>query len=198
MFYKTVRILVYPIVRFLLWFKVSGLGNIPKSGKAIICCNHLSMLDVAILIMACPRPIHFMAKDELFRNKLLGWFLRNMKAFPVVRGSASRDAIDHAVSLLEEGGILGIFPEGKRCHEGRPTKAKSGIAMILSQVEAPVVPAAVCYKGKPRVFNFAKLRFGEQIEHDVLKMQDNSRDELRRVSSAIMSSITAEWEKING
>ncbi|MBQ7288490.1 MAG: 1-acyl-sn-glycerol-3-phosphate acyltransferase [Clostridia bacterium] len=198
MFYSVLRCIAYPIVRLLYWFRVTGVENIPKQGKVILCCNHIQMLDVVLLIIACPRRISFMAKEELFRNPLVGWLFRKMGAFPVVRGAASREAINYAVSLIQDGGVLGIFPEGKRCREGRPTKAKSGIAMILSQVDAPVIPAAIYYKDNRRVFARANLHFGEPIPHEVLEMKDNSRDELRRVSSTIMSHITSEWEKING
>ena len=198
MFYSIVRLLAYPLVRFLFWFRVIGKENIPKDGEAIICCNHISMIDVAILIMSCPRPIHFMAKSELFKNRLLGWFLRKMNAFPVIRGSSSRDAIDYAVSIIKSGGILGIFPEGKRCREGRPTRAKSGIAMILSMVDAPVIPTAVKYKGKPSVFGRAAVCFGKHIDHSLIQMSNDSREELRRVSTTIMESITKEWENLNG
>lgn len=198
MFYSIIRAIVYPFVRLLYWFRVTGLENIPKDGKAIICCNHIQMLDVVLLIIACPRRVGFMAKQELFRNPIVGWFFRKMHAFPVVRGAQSREAIDHAVSLIRDGGILGIFPEGKRCREGRPTKAKSGIAMILSQVDAPVIPAAIYYKDNRRIFARANVRFGEPIPHERIAMRDNSREELRRVSATIMDCITAEWEKING
>lgn len=198
MFYSFMRGLVYPFVRLLYWFRVTGKENIPKNGKAILCCNHIQMLDVVMLVVACPRKVCFMAKEELFRNKIVGWFFRKMGAFPVIRGAASKEAIDHAVALIKNGGMLGIFPEGRRCREGRPTKAKSGIAMILSQVDAPVIPAAVYYKDNRRIFARANLRFGEAIPHEQLEMKDGSRGELRRVSSVIMDCITAEWEKING
>ncbi len=198
MFYSIIRLIVYPLVRLLFWVKITGRENIPKDGKVIICCNHISMIDVAALVIACPRPIHFMAKSELFKNKLLAWFLRKMNAFAVIRGSSGKDAIDHAVSLVKNGGILGIFPEGKRYHEGRPTKAKSGIAVILSMVDAPVIPTAICYKTKPGIFCRAELSFGEPMKHELLEMKDNSRDELRRVSNTIMGGIIAEWEKLNG
>lgn len=198
MFYSVMRVIAYPFVRLLYWFRITGLENIPKDGKAIICCNHIKMLDVVLLVIACPRKICFMAKQELFRNPIVAWFFRRMNAFPVVRGPQSREAIEHAVSLIRDGGILGIFPEGKRCREGRPTKAKSGIAMILSQVDAPVIPAAVYYKDNRRIFARANVGFGAPIPHELLEMKDNSREELRRVSATIMDCIIKEWEKING
>ena len=178
---------------------VEGLENLPESG-ALLCPNHSSNWDPILVVLRMPinARVHIMAKQELFRNPIVAWFFRRMNAFPVVRGPQSREAIEHAVSLIRDGGILGIFPEGKRCREGRPTKAKSGIAMILSQVDAPVIPAAVYYKDNRRIFARANVGFGAPIPHELLEMKDNSREELRRVSATIMDCIIKEWEKING
>ncbi len=198
MFYRVMRILAYPFVRILYRFRISGKENIPKKGKIILCCNHISYADVALLIISCPRRISFMAKEELFRNPIAGWFFRRMGAFPVRRGSGGKEAVERAISLLNADGMLGIFPEGKRCREGHPTRAKSGIALILSQVNAPVIPAAVEYFGKRRIFTRAGVRFGEPIPHEKLEMNGSSHEELRRVSTEIMDSITNEWKKLNG
>ncbi len=196
MFYWIIRAIVCPVVRTLFWFRTVGRENIPKEGKLILCCNHMRFVDVVMLVLGCPRKISFMAKEELFRNPILGWAFRRMGAFPVKKAAGGRGALDHAVKLVEDGGMLGIFPEGKRCHEGHPTRAKAGIAMILSQVDAPVIPAAVEYYDERKVFTRGRVIFGKPIDHSRFEMKDNSREELRRVSDLVMDAVTAEWEKI--
>lgn len=111
--YKALRVLAVMLVRICFRFSVSGRENIPASG-AVLVSNHASMFDPVVLGVAVPRPIHFMGKAELFRNRISNWFFRKLHAFPVRRGEFDRGAIRSALEVLDRGQLLGIFPEGTR------------------------------------------------------------------------------------
>lgn len=195
-FYAFWRALATPIVMALFWYKSRGKENIPAEGGAVLCCNHTSMTDIAFLVVTCPRQIYFMGKAELFKNPLIGWFMRKMGVFPVDRKSGGAAAIETAKRIVNEGKLLGIFPEGTRNHEGRPGKAKSGVAIIAAQTGAPVIPAAVYHKttGLP-IFQKSTMRYGKVIFPEEFAMQDMSRAEIRRITEFFMAKITELWEE---
>ena len=193
--YAAIRAIATPIVMLLFPYKAMGRENVPASGGAVVCCNHTSITDIAFLIVTCPRQIYFMAKAEIFRNPVIAWFLRKMGAFPVDRKGGGAAAVETAKKIVNEGKLLGIFPEGTRNHQGRPGKAKSGAAMIASQTSVPIVPSAVYHKTtKLPLFQKTTLRYGEAIPAEDFQMADMSRSELRRITELIMQKITELWE----
>ena len=194
-FYKTIRTIGKPLMKMLFRTKVVGAENIPKESGYILCCNHTHFMDVAFLIVSIPHIVCFMAKEELFRNKLANWFLTKMGAFPVARasGTGAVPAIKKAEQVVSSGGVTGIFPEGTRSKDGKPKKAKSGVAIIASETEAPVLPVSIYYEGKLTLFKKVTLRIGKLIPKEELKLKSNDRAELKRVSTMIMDTITAQW-----
>ena len=196
-FYKTLRFTIGNVASLFFRTKNIGLENIPEKGGFILCCNHTHLLDVYFLVMAVKRhQIHFMAKNELFKNKLLAWFITKMGGFPVIRGSVqAEEGILTGENILKEGKVMGIFPEGTRSVDGRPKRAKSGVALIANETGAPVLPVSIYYEGKLNVFKKITVRFGELIDPSELKMQENNRAELKRVATLIMDKITELWEE---
>lgn len=195
-FYKTIRTIGKPLMKMLFRTKVVGTENIPKESGYILCCNHTHFMDVAFLIVSIPHIVCFMAKQELFHNKFAKWFLTKMGAFPVVRASGTAaSAIKRAEDIVLSGDVAGIFPEGTRSKDGRPKKAKSGVAIIASQANSPVLPVSIYYDGKLKLFKKITVRIGELIPAEKLALQSNDRAELKRVSTMIMDTITAQWEE---
>lgn len=196
-YYAFVRAVGGFFVRLLYPFNVVGKENIPDGdGGYIVCCNHTSVLDIAFLVVTFNRQIHFMAKQEIFKNKLIGRFMRNMGTFPVSRGSATGavGAVKAAIDVIKSGRIFGIFPEGTRNHDGRPKAAKSGVALIAASTGAAALPVSVYYQGKMHPFKKVTLRIGKLIPAEDLKIEGRNRSELKRVSELIMSRITEQWE----
>lgn len=115
----------------------------PRQGPLIVAINHLSLLDPILVGAALPRPVHFMAKEELFRYPLLGLLLRWVRAFPVRRGEADREAIASGLRILQAGGVVGIFPEGTRSLDGRLLSLQGGTAFLALKSGAPIVPVAI-------------------------------------------------------
>ena len=143
-------ILIGPFLRVLGRPKVEGLENIPTSGPAILASNHLAVVDSLYLPLMVPRRITFLAKSEYFttpglKGRLLKFFYAGAGQVPIDRsgGKASQGALISARVVLEEGKLLGLYPEGTRSPDGRLFKGKTGIARIALETGAPVIPVAM-------------------------------------------------------
>jgi 1-acyl-sn-glycerol-3-phosphate acyltransferase len=126
----------------LLRVTLKGRENVPAKGPFIIASNHLSWFDVPLIPAYLSRRVIYMAKEELFHNKV-GWLVRFLGAFPVRRGEADRQALRAADDLLKAGKILIIFPEGTRSRTRTLAQAHAGLAMIALRSGVPVVPVAI-------------------------------------------------------
>ena len=191
------KIVLYPFYRLLFWYSVTGRENIPKTGGVIFSSNHLSYLDPVLWIIVIRRRIRFMAKQELFKNPLLGWFLRRMDVFGVERGSGDMAAVKTAIRVVRNGEILGLYPEGTRSKDGKPGRAKTGVALIAKAAKCDVVPAAVICRGKLRPFKRIRLVVGKPVSYQEIidRAPDNSRESLRVAADYIMEQITTLWEQ---
>lgn len=143
MLYPLGKFLVSVLFKILFKIKVIGKENIPKNGPVIICSNHISNYDPPTVGMTAPRTIHFMAKEELFEKKGLGFILRNVNAFPVKRGMRDRNALRKGLKLLDEGKVLGLFPEGTRSKDGVVKKGLAGAGFFAMRSNATVIPCAI-------------------------------------------------------
>lgn len=128
----------------LAYFRVRRLGreHIPDGG-VILASNHRSFLDPFVIGCCVKRPVFFVAKRELFRNPLVGWFLNCMGAFPVRRGQSDEESVATALALLDRGEAVVVFPEGTRIPSGSLGRPKRGVGRLALQSGAPVVPVAV-------------------------------------------------------
>jgi 1-acyl-sn-glycerol-3-phosphate acyltransferase len=168
--------------------KINGKENLPKEkGGFIIACNHIRYADPPIIAAVVKAKFAFMAKSDLFKNKLFAWLIRTCGAFPVVRGGKDDAAITTSVEKLKEGRALVIFPEGTRTKTGELGRGKSGVVIIASKANVPVLPMCLHYVGKRTVY----VEIGKMIPPEQLAMQSNDRQELRRVTNIIMDNIKA-------
>jgi 1-acyl-sn-glycerol-3-phosphate acyltransferase len=141
--YALARVLLTPLLRF--WFRlhVSGRENIPPEGAAIVAPNHKSFLDAFFVGIAIRRHVRYMAKVELFKGPL-AWLFPRLGAFPVRRGEADADALQTARVILEQGGLVVVFPEGTRVEEpdvlGSP---HHGAGRLALEAHAPIIPTAI-------------------------------------------------------
>jgi glycerol-3-phosphate dehydrogenase (NAD(P)+) len=140
--YWPARLLINPAV--LIYFRVRRLGreHVPDGG-VILASNHRSFLDPFVIGICIRRPIYFVAKRELFKNPLVGWFLNCMGAFPVRRGQSDEESVKTARQLLSDGEAVVVFPEGTRILSGSLGRPKRGVGRLALQSGAPVVPVAV-------------------------------------------------------
>jgi 1-acyl-sn-glycerol-3-phosphate acyltransferase len=131
------------LCRVLLGLKVEGLDRVPRKGALVVVSNHLHNADPVILSIACPRPLHCMAKLELFRVPVIGRLIRLGGAFPVNRGKADRNAIRRAVATLDQGIAVGMFPEGTRSRSWHMEPALSGAGLVAMMGKAKIQPVAI-------------------------------------------------------
>jgi 1-acyl-sn-glycerol-3-phosphate acyltransferase len=117
-----------------------GKENVPKRGSLLVVSNHLSVSDPILIGVYLGRRISFMAKEELFKNRLIGHFLEYLGSFPVHRGRSSRDALYRAEKILKEGKALGMFPEGKRSMQNELQSGMNGTALLIYHNPVPIMP----------------------------------------------------------
>ena len=132
-------------LRVMRW-EVHGLDHLPRSGPAILACNHVSYIDPPLIGALVPRHVYFMAKDEVFAVPLLGAFLRAIGTFPVRRDRPDVAAVRRALRVLERGDVLGIFPEGTRNRTSdlrTPQEFRAGVGWLAIRTGAPVLPVAI-------------------------------------------------------
>jgi 1-acyl-sn-glycerol-3-phosphate acyltransferase len=138
--YWLLKLFVKVIIRLLINIKVTGGKNVPKSGGLLVVSNHLSVSDPILIGVYLGRKPHFMAKEELFNNRLVSILLKYLGAFPVYRGASSRDALRQAEDVLKKGKVLGMFPEGRRSPQNEMQSAHYGSALIAHHQPAPILP----------------------------------------------------------
>ncbi len=132
-----------PILR--RWFRMRILGaeHVPRTGPVIVAANHRSMWDIPVLVVACPRKMIFMAKQELYRNLVLRRLWLELGGFPVRREIADLKAIDNSLDVLRQELALGIFPEGTRSFTGDMLPFLKGAAWLALRTGAPIVPCGI-------------------------------------------------------
>jgi 1-acyl-sn-glycerol-3-phosphate acyltransferase len=125
------------------WFdlEVTGREHVPRGG-AILAMNHESALDIPLVAIACPRPITFMAKEQLFAGRFAAYWLNALGAFRVDRERFDLVAIERALGVLAAGEVLGMFPEGTRA-PGRLLPFLPGAAWLALATGTPIVPCAL-------------------------------------------------------
>ena len=162
----------------------------------LLCPNHASDLDPVLIGVCLPinYRLHFMAKEELFQNRLFGRILRALGAFPVNREGADIQAVKTAMKVIHEGENLLIFPEGTTIHDGvgyhdgLPAHAHSGIAMIGVRSGATLVP--VFADGKKRMFRKTTIIFGEPYVPQITGRRGTS-EELQKVADDVLREAYA-------
>lgn len=157
MLYRILYIILWPIIKILFLFKTENKpDNLPQE-KLIICSNHISFMDPFILAISFGRQVHFLAKKELFQNKIVAYFLKKLGAIPVDRQNIDLKAIKNSIKVLKNNNYLGIFPEGTRVKEVKKENMKNGIAYIATKAKADILPIEI--KGHYKPFSQIKAEF---------------------------------------
>jgi 1-acyl-sn-glycerol-3-phosphate acyltransferase len=155
-----VAIYIYSLVpeflmRFLIWLLVhtvyrldkSGMDHIPAIGPGVLVCNHVSFVDGLVIAAACPRPVRFVMDHQIFKIPVLSFVFRTGRAIPIAPAREDQAALERAyddiAKALEEGDLVGIFPEGKITSDGSLNPFRPGISRIVARTPVPVIPLAL-------------------------------------------------------
>lgn len=187
MFYYLARVVMRVVLLILRRWKVVGLERFPKNGGLVVISNHTSYWDPVAVGCALNRPIHYMAKAELFQIPILKWVVTGLRSFPVQRGKSDRNAIRKAVELLEQGNIIGVFPEGTRSSSGEMLKPQLGAVMLAFKANAPVVPVAII--GARGMFGKMKLVIGDPVPLPPQEGSRAGRKDLEAYSEQVMKEL---------
>jgi 1-acyl-sn-glycerol-3-phosphate acyltransferase len=180
-----------PIISFIFRIRCEGRENMPEHGPVIVCSNHRSNIDPVLMGAVLDRNLYYMAKIELFKIPLVRLLLKSLGAFPVRRGIGDKEAIRKAVSILEAGNVLAMFPEGHRQKEdAEPRQFKSGAAQFACRTGAAILPAAIICKGRVRFYRQKIIRFGRPLSPAQLGFTDGSPENLRAVSEKLRLTVT--------
>jgi 1-acyl-sn-glycerol-3-phosphate acyltransferase len=142
-FYYVVSFVLRGLATLLFRPSITGADNIPLTGPVLVAPIHRSNLDFAFSLFMSPRKTFFMAKDSLFKIPVLGPALISLGAFPVARGSADREAMRAAESVLQAGHALIMFPEGTRKYGPTVEDLHDGAMFIAARTGASVVPVGI-------------------------------------------------------
>jgi len=197
-FARLVRVTVGALLNALFRTELVDADRIPE-GAVILAGNHLSYADPVLLWCRSPRPVHFMARSELWKVTVFGWALDHFWAFPVRRGSADREALQQAATYLAAGEPVGIFPEGTRkFKKADEDDARGGAAFLAMRNEVPLVPVGIAGTDriKPpgaKVFRFAKVVMcvGEPILPGEFT-QGGRKERVEAMTSELMRRIDAQ------
>ncbi len=202
---------MYYIAKFLVWIafhiafslKFEGRGNIPKKTPVIYASNHRTNADPPLVGCGARGTYAFMAKEELFGNKLFAMLISSLGAFPVSRGKGDTAVLDTAVERLNNGKSLMIFPEGTRSKDGKVHRGHSGAAVIAARSGKQIIPVGIVFGEKLKFRTKIVVKYGEPIdpaEYAEISENPNPRQLVKlknRYMSEIKNLVEGEKEQEN-
>jgi 1-acyl-sn-glycerol-3-phosphate acyltransferase len=173
--YRFLQLCLRVVVPVYFRYRARGLEHVPRRGAALFLVNHQSFLDPLMVGIPLSRPVRFLARDTLYRGPLIRAFLNKVYAIPVNRDAASSTTIRQAARQLQQGFLVGIFPEGTRSSDGRIGALKPGFIALVRRADVPIIPVGLAGTGAafPRGAWFvrpAKCRvvFGAPLQPETL------------------------------
>lgn len=169
--YQIAKVIYTVLLKMLYHPKVYGAQNIPKDEGIIFAGNHRHAFDPIVVMSETERIVHYMAKEEIFKG-LHGRILKKMGIIKIYRTKRNKEAILEAEKILNEGGTVGIFPEGTRNRTERELlKFKNGAVTIAKNTNCKILPFAI--KGEYKIFRKELvIEFGKPIDVSQMEKQE--------------------------
>jgi 1-acyl-sn-glycerol-3-phosphate acyltransferase len=123
---------------------------VPGKGAVILAANHTSMIDVFFILAALRREAIAMAMAELWKSPLTRWLVETLGQIPVVRGDSEsgKQAMERAAQALQDGALVGIFPEQKCVTPGETVPYRPGVAALSMRMSVPIIPVRLVNANK--------------------------------------------------
>ena len=194
---------IRPAVRVVanrLWrFDLQGFDQLPETGPAILCSNHVSFLDSAFLIIQAPRNISFVGKSEYLDSWKTRRLFPALGMIPIDRegGEKAQVALEAAENVLQRGELFGIFPEGTRSRDGMLYKGKTGAARLAIKIDCPIFPVGIVGTREiqppdarvPRVGGRVSITIGKPISPARYAQRSDDHLVLREMTDEVMFEI---------
>lgn len=191
--YRVIYAIFAKLVSFFFRYKIVGGEKEPERSRFIVCANHVSATDPIALCYAFRKnQVRFMAKKELFKVPLLASLIKLLGAFPIDRGGSDVGAIKSAMTVVTDGGVLGIFPQGHRypSQDPRTTKTKNGMALIATKCQADIMPVYIHRKNhKFKLFRRTYIVLGDLIPFGSLGYDAEQSGEYARITDCVFDRI---------
>ena len=177
-------------------FEVIGTENIPSEGNLIIAANHKSNLDPIFVASAVnkKRKMTAIAKEELFKNKILAKILNKVEIIPINRQNPGLGTIKRILKYIKNDYALVMFPEGTRSKTDDFNDAKAGLSLFATKAKAEIVPCTIYSSYK--LFKPAKIYFGEPISLEEYYKQKLTSEDHERISGEVMDIIKQNYYKL--
>lgn len=204
MIYVIVVAVVSVLFRVLFRFEHYGkeiIDSYKTNGRPyIVCPNHVSAIDPVFVVIArgSGRKLTVMAKEELFKIKILGWFFGKLGAIPVARGTGDKGVLDRTINDLKSGAGALIFPEGTRGDGNCMGKLKSGAFAIAAQTGADIIPVRIIYHtedGNMKIFCKVTVVFGQPLKIEDTQLDTGSRQKIRETKALMEESYAKMLEE---
>ena len=187
--YKFFKTILGPIFRLYYNPKVYNKEVLKTEGPIIIAGNHKHLFDQCLVIISTNKVINYMAKKEYFDNKKTRWFFRSVGAIPVDRSKKDENAKKSAIEVLNNGGVIGIFPEGTR----NKTKEfllpfKYGTVSLAKKTNATIIPFGLTGDYKFRSKNL-KLTFGTPFKVEDMDLEKANNKLYQEVEKLMKENI---------
>ena len=206
-FFRFAHGLLSGAIKIIFNVKIVNPENEPDEGRYIVCANHVSATDPIVICYAFKKhQVHYMAKKELFKIPVLSTLIRMLGAFPIDRSGSDVGAIKTAVSIVDGGKCLGIFPQGHRYpgEDPRKTATKNGAALVAARTSADVVPVYLWRRNNDmKLFERTYVIIGEKIPFEEFAYDKDETGAYSKMTEKIFDRICTlgesfdpeEWKK---
>ncbi|MBC7373215.1 MAG: 1-acyl-sn-glycerol-3-phosphate acyltransferase, partial [Frankiales bacterium] len=201
--YWLTKAILTPLLRMFLRPKVKGVEHLPTAGGAIMAANHTTFIDNFMIPLIMSRRVVFLAKSDYFtgrgvKGRLQRAFFSGVGMIPIDRsgGEASEGALRTGLRVLDEGGVMGLFPEGTRSPDGRLYRGRTGVARMALEAGVPVIPVGLVgmFALQPAgrllpKFGKVEVRIGKPLDFSRYAGMENDRFVLRSITDEIMYEL---------
>jgi len=193
------------VYKFYFGWRVYNPERVPLEGPVILAANHASFIDPPLVGAGLRRGINYLARENLFRFRVLGWVLRNWNSVPVDREGGGAKGLKAILERLLAGGAIILFPEGTRTRDGKLQAARSGIGLTVIKSTAPVVPVRVfgTFEAFGRQMRFPRprriaVKYGQPMLFEQLRAEakECSKPRLKEIYQQVAGEIMAAIAKL--